>query len=96
MLGVTLFGVFLTPVFFDLIQMAVDSRLFASAWVRWIGSAVTGGLLGAATGFLLARMDVGPVPRFTIGGAAIGMTAALIVPAYWRVVRARSGQSPGG
>ncbi len=37
MLGVTLFGIFLTPVFFYVIDGLGESRLFASRWVRIIG-----------------------------------------------------------
>src|SRR5438045_5516417 len=48
MIGVTFFGIFLTPVFFFVIQGLGESRLFASDWSRRVGSAVAGGLLGAA------------------------------------------------
>jgi multidrug efflux pump len=37
MLGVTLFGIFLTPVFFYVIEGFVETPLFASAPVRWAG-----------------------------------------------------------
>ena len=46
MLGVTLFGIFLTPVFFYVIQGLGETRLFAAAATRWVGSALLGGLLG--------------------------------------------------
>ena len=58
MLGVTLFGIFLTPVFFYVIQGLSETRLFSAASTRWIGSAVLGGLVGLATGYLLARLGV--------------------------------------
>jgi multidrug efflux pump len=45
MLGVTLFGIFLTPVFFYVIQGASELRLFTAATTRWAGSALVGGLL---------------------------------------------------
>src|SRR5262249_13416952 len=44
MLGVTLFGIFLTPVFFSVLQGLSEMRLFASGAVRRIGSPVVGGL----------------------------------------------------
>jgi multidrug efflux pump len=42
MLGVTLFGIFLTPVFFFVIEWLASSRLFASTAVRRIGSVLLG------------------------------------------------------
>jgi multidrug efflux pump subunit AcrB len=37
MLGVTLFGIFLTPVFFYVIESLVETPLFSSTRMRWIG-----------------------------------------------------------
>jgi multidrug efflux pump len=37
MLGVTLFGIFLTPVFFNVIEWFVDTPLFASAGAHRVG-----------------------------------------------------------
>ena len=37
MLGVTLFGIFLTPVFFYTIDSLGETRLFASPAMRWSG-----------------------------------------------------------
>jgi multidrug efflux pump len=56
MLGVTLFGIFLTPVFFYVLQGISEMRLFASGGVRRAGSPAVGGLAGFATGFLMARL----------------------------------------
>src|SRR5207245_5187112 len=53
MLGVTLFGIFLTPVFFYVIQGLGETRLFAAATTRWAGSSLLGASLGLAAGFLL-------------------------------------------
>ncbi len=55
MVGVTLFGIFLTPVFFYVIQGLSETRLFMSAAVRWVGSTVVGGLAGSGLGYLLSR-----------------------------------------
>src|SRR3989442_9650822 len=56
MLGVTLFGIFLTPVFFYVIQGLGETQLFAPGGIaRRIGSPLAGGLSGFAVGFLLAR-----------------------------------------
>jgi len=75
MLGVTLFGIFLTPVFFYVIQGLSETRLFAAASTRWIGSAVLGGLVGLASGYLLARLGV--VARQSWALAIGGMAGAL-------------------
>ena len=48
MLGVTLFGIFLTPVFFYVIAGFADSPLFASERVRFVGKALLY-VLGVAT-----------------------------------------------
>jgi multidrug efflux pump len=87
MLGVTIFGVFLTPVFFDMIQRGVDSKFLASAAARRGGPALIGGLLGAATGFLLARIGVGKMWIDAIAGGVIGICLAVIVPLAWRLRR---------
>ena len=47
MLGVTSFGIFLTPVFFYVITYTGETKLFASAGFQRVSSAVMGGLLGA-------------------------------------------------
>ena len=51
MLGVTLFGIFLTPVFFYVIQGLGETRLFASGVARRIGSPLLGGLSAFAVAF---------------------------------------------
>jgi multidrug efflux pump len=79
MMGVTLFGIFLTPVFFSVIQGLSETRLFMSAAMRWIGSALLGGLAGVAIGFLLARLGV-THRAWGLGiGGATGLLGALAV-----------------
>jgi multidrug efflux pump len=79
MLGVTLFGIFLTPVFFNFIQGIGETRLFSGAAVQWFASCIFGAGLGGLCGFLLAELDL--VPKWwAIGvGAAIGVLADLAV-----------------
>jgi multidrug efflux pump len=89
MLGVTLFGIFLTPVFFFVIRRLGDTPLFAASATRWVGSALLGGLLGTAVGFLLSRLGV-PFfrpPWVWAGCGAVGAALALAVPALWPRVR---------
>jgi len=56
MLGVTLFGIFLTPVFFHVIQGVGATRLFASERTRRISSQLAGGFLGFSIGYLLGLL----------------------------------------
>jgi multidrug efflux pump len=77
MLGVTLFGVFLTPVFFYVIQGFGDRAMFAAVRWRHLASAVAGGLLGLLSGYLLADIGVGALPWAPVVGACAG---ALLVP----------------
>ncbi len=58
MLGVTLFGIFLTPVFFSVIQGLGEMRAFSAHTTRWIGSSVISAFMGLAFGFLLAKLGV--------------------------------------
>ena len=83
MLGVTLFGIFLTPVFFTLIQRAVDSHLFSSGSTRWGGSVLIGALVGVGSSFLFARVMGYAVILPSVAGGVIGAVLALIIPALW-------------
>jgi multidrug efflux pump len=55
MIGVTMFGIFLTPVFFYVIQSVDEAPMFTRHATRWTVSCVLGGLVGLAGGFLLAQ-----------------------------------------
>jgi multidrug efflux pump len=59
MVGVTLFGIFLTPVFFSVIQGLSETRLFTAETTRRFGSASLSGSMGLGIGYLLARLGVG-------------------------------------
>jgi multidrug efflux pump len=84
MLGVTLFGIFLTPVFFDLIQRGVDARLFDAAATRWGGAALIGVLLGVLVGHTLAGLGFGHRVWSEVIGGAAGAALAVAVPPGWR------------
>jgi multidrug efflux pump len=73
MLGVTIFGIFLTPVFFYVIQGLGESRLFASAASRWIASCLAAGLTGGTGGYLLGVLHVVRLPWGPIVGASGGV-----------------------
>ena len=72
MLGVTAFGIFLTPVFFYVIQGMSESQLLKSPLLRWGLSYAAGTGLGALLGFLLARLEVTVMPWGPIVGATAG------------------------
>jgi multidrug efflux pump len=89
MLGVTLFGVFLTPVFFYVIQGVGESRLFESALSRRLVSGAIGGSVGAAAGLLLGLLHVFRLPWAAIVGAAIGIIVVTFVLEIQRRVMPR-------
>jgi multidrug efflux pump len=94
MLGVTLFGIFLTPVFFYVISWLGDTRLLSTVTSRWVGSALVGGLLGGVIGYLLAKLGIGRLPQAPLAGFAVGVVLALLIPAIGRRIRASAGERP--
>jgi multidrug efflux pump len=77
MIGVTLFGVFLTPVFFFVIQGFGESRWFSGVRVRTVASSLLGGLLGLAVGFFLAKLGLVSLLWGPLVGAAFGVLLVL-------------------
>jgi multidrug efflux pump len=88
MLGVTLFGIFLTPVFFYVIQGLGESRLMTADRTRWILSITAGGALGLTIGFLLSQLGLFRVKPACFVGAAAGILAALAMLEIHRRFRA--------
>jgi len=89
MLGVTLFGIFMTPVFFSVIQGFSEMRAFTAVTTRWAGSAAVSGLLGLAVGYLLAQLGVLRLSwALAICGPA-GVLAALAVLGFHRSAAAQ-------
>ena len=84
MIGVTIFGVFLTPVFFYVIQGITELRVFTSIATQWIGSILMGGLLGTACGYFLGRLGAAQTQPAMAVGAAAGILAAIVLPALHR------------
>ncbi len=80
MLGVTLFGIFLTPAFFYVIQGLGETRLLEFGAIRRAGSPLLGGLSGFAVGFLLARIThLRPVWEVTISVSAAILGGFLVL-----------------
>ncbi len=73
MLGVTLFGIFLTPVFFFVITRLAETRMFMSERTRSVMSYFVGALLGAVIGYSLAQVRIGVLPWAPLIGAAAGI-----------------------
>jgi multidrug efflux pump len=88
MLGVTAFGIFLTPVFFFVIQGIGESKLFESQRIRRVGSYIAGGLLGLAIGLLLPKFGIGHQPWSALicTSASVAIMAGLL-ELHRRVVR---------
>jgi multidrug efflux pump len=95
MLGVTLFGIFLTPVFFFVIEWLGERSLFQIVAVQRIGSAFMGGLAGLAAGFLVSKTGFPPTRWALVGGFLLGVVAAAIVQSGLRTTgEKRSGPRP--
>jgi multidrug efflux pump len=95
MLGVTLFGIFLTPVFFYVLQGMSEWWPFASGAARRVGSPLMGALAGWAVGFLLARLTHQRVAWEVAIAAAAAALGALVVVAVQRLARySRPPQTP--
>jgi multidrug efflux pump len=95
MLGVTAFGIFLTPVFFYRLQGLGETRLFASGIVRSVGSPLLGGLSGFAVGYLLMRlMQRGLVWQVAVGATAAVFGALLVLALERMAMRRVSRQVP--
>jgi multidrug efflux pump len=91
MLGVTLFGIFLTPVFFYVILELGVTRLFlAVAGTGWLGSTMLGGVLGLAGGYFFAKLGLVALPWALGGGAGAGVLAVLAVLGIHREIRTRT------
>jgi multidrug efflux pump len=75
MVGVTLFGIFLTPVFFHVIIGLGETRLFASVRSQRLVSGTAGALLGLVGGFLLGKLGV----VLPFWGAAVGAGAGALL-----------------
>jgi multidrug efflux pump len=90
MLGVTLFGIFLTPVFFSVILGLSETRVFMAAATQWVGSGLAGGLAGLTIGFLLDRLGIVGLPWGLGAGGLAGVLIALAALGIHRRVRPRS------
>ncbi len=87
MLGVTVFGTFLTPVFFYVIQGFGEARLFAGLRTRLVVSCTLGALLGLGGGYLLSRLGVVQMAWAVPLGGCVGLLGVLAVLGAHRRLR---------
>ena len=92
MLGVTVFGIFLTPVFFFVIEGLSESEFFNRPNVRRAGSVLAGAGLGATVGMLLGALEVVQLGWATLAGAAVG---GVILLALMQIQLMRKGRQSG-
>jgi multidrug efflux pump len=90
MVGVTLFGIFLTPVFFSVIQGLSGIRLLETAAVRWGASTLLSGLGGLSIGYVLSQLGVFALQRALVLCGSAGCLAALGVLGLHQMIRERS------
>jgi multidrug efflux pump len=96
MLGVTLFGIFLTPVFFYVIDLLGETGLLRGPAARWVGSGVLGALAGLAFGLLLVHVGIARAPGAPLGGTGLGLLGALAVLTLRRVRSVNRGSANHG
>jgi multidrug efflux pump len=93
MLGVTVFGIFLTPVFFFVIEGLSESEFFTRPAVRRIGSVIACAALGAVVGHLLGALEIVRPIWGSAAGAAIGALIMLaLLQLHW--LRERGNHKP--
>jgi multidrug efflux pump len=96
MIGVTLFGIFLTPVFFYVIVRLNDLAEFQPMFWRRIGSVTLGGGAGLAGGYLAYRAGFPHLNAALSAGFILGTVIALWVSAHARRRTAQATQKSTG
>ncbi len=96
MIGVTLFGVFLTPVFFNAIEWFGEFSIFRYVWVQRVGSALAGGSAGLVIGWLAHKAGVPSLRWSLVGGFLLGIVAAALVQSGLYVPRRRPTSETAG
>ncbi|HVX60456.1 MAG TPA: multidrug efflux RND transporter permease subunit [Pirellulales bacterium] len=89
MLGVTLFGVLLTPMFFYVIEWIGECKQFSGPRVRGCTSAAFGGLSGLALGWLVWKVGFPRLEWALAGGFILGVLTAVLVTRGRGVLRRR-------
>jgi multidrug efflux pump len=79
MLGVTLFGIFFTPVFFLVIEGLGETRFFSNPRVRQYGSAIIGAVAGLIAGLLLYMVSHIRLFEALLLGIVLGVASTTLV-----------------
>ena len=91
MIGVTIFGVFLTPVFFYVIERFGEASKRQSRGIQRFGSAVMGGSAGLVFGAFATAAGF-PSQRWAlVGGFLLGILISTVVSSQIRDRRRKSG-----
>jgi multidrug efflux pump subunit AcrB len=97
MLGVTVFGIFLTPVFFFVIEGLSESEFFRRPSVRRAGSVIACALLGAIVGLLLGALEfVRPLWGAIVGAVAGALIMLALLQIHWLRGGENSSTESGG
>jgi multidrug efflux pump len=99
MLGVTVFGIFATPVFYFVAQWAADKTKGAPPWLHWITTPLISVGLGCVFGLSLWRTRSFDLHWAMIIGVSLGLMAGLFVSGAVHVRRRRTAageQAEGG
>ncbi len=91
MLGVTAFGIFLTPVFFFVIQGTSENSWIANFMRRPAVSAGLGAVLGLVSGWLMGKVEIFPMAWCLAVGPCVGVLAVLAVVGVHRKIKLRTG-----
>jgi len=100
MAGVTLFGIFLTPVFFYVIEGLGEAALFRRASLQWCGAVLLSGTVGLLCDFLAGKAGFRAGPWAGVGGFVLSFLVAVLVQGAHRrkkqaTARAASPAVPG-
>jgi multidrug efflux pump len=90
MIGVTIFGVFLTPVFFYVIERLGQTPLLRSLPVQRIGSALFGGSAGLAAGYFAHAAGFPSLRWALVVGFLLGIATAALVSTRIQAYRSRN------
>lgn len=90
MIGVTIFGVFLTPVFFYVIERLGQAPLLQSIVVQRIGSALFGGVAGLAAGYFAHAAGFPSLRWSLVVGFLLGIATSAVVSSRVRACRSRT------
>lgn len=94
MLGVSIFGVFFTPVFYYVIRWCSSTRLLSNVVVQGVGTLVLGPVVGGTFGLLLGRTQSISFWWAMLSGVAAGLLTSGVVLGRRRIRRRMNPDAP--